>query len=82
MVKEAWSVSSSHDAEMNCVSKINRFMLSLHKWNWSESGNVQREISMCKERLQRAVDIHERAVTMNEFCEWRRREEILWWQRS
>ncbi|KAJ8440054.1 hypothetical protein Cgig2_025533 [Carnegiea gigantea] len=26
MVKEAWSVSSSHDAEMNCISKIDRFI--------------------------------------------------------
>ncbi|KAJ8452712.1 hypothetical protein Cgig2_005048 [Carnegiea gigantea] len=40
------------------------------------------EISKCKEQLQRVVDIDGRAVTMNELCEWRRREEVFWWQRS
>ena len=72
MVKDAWSGSSSHDGVMNCTSKNDRCMLSLHKWIWSEFGNVQREIYMCKERQRRVVDIHERAVITNELCEWRR----------
>lgn len=82
VVTDSWASYASSNAVENCITKVDRCLSSLQRWNWSEYDDFHKEISHCKERLKRAVRVQERAQIMDELREWRRREEVLWWQRS
>ncbi|KAJ8435872.1 LOW QUALITY PROTEIN: hypothetical protein Cgig2_028580 [Carnegiea gigantea] len=69
VVKDSWASYASSNAVENCITKVDRCLSLLQRWNWSEFDDVHKAISHCKERLKRAVRVQEH-------------EEVLWWQRS
>ena len=57
-------------------------MSSLVKWKAEEFGNVHKQIQATQIKLQSPQSIEHRRLLLEELTSWRRKEEILWWQRS
>ncbi|KAJ8422640.1 hypothetical protein Cgig2_000446 [Carnegiea gigantea] len=51
-VEESWAQCVSNNAVETCMNKVEKCLSMLQHLNWSEYGNVQKEISLCKERSQ------------------------------
>ncbi|KAJ8423004.1 hypothetical protein Cgig2_008689 [Carnegiea gigantea] len=55
---------------------------ALSQWNVSTFGNIQGNSQTLEPSPREASDISSREKILEEICDWRRKEEILWYQRA
>ena len=78
----AWEASSDADPVYSLLHKIEKCSASLTHRNNEHFGNVGTEIRKLETQLAHEREIHKRKDILNSIREWRKREEILWWQRA
>ena len=66
----------------NLLLKIDKCASSLIQWNDEHFGNVGWEIRRLEAQLPRERELGKRKDILGKIREWRKREEILWWQRA
>ncbi|KAJ8420916.1 hypothetical protein Cgig2_031549 [Carnegiea gigantea] len=82
IIKASWSNGNDGNAVVRCMEKLDQCMGDLIKWNKNEFGHVQHEIRRCTEDLEGTSDAGWRKELFAKLREWKRREEVMWWQRS
>ncbi|KAJ8451710.1 LOW QUALITY PROTEIN: hypothetical protein Cgig2_018344 [Carnegiea gigantea] len=78
----AWSsVSSSHTVE-NMLYRLEKCVAYLMEWNQSTFGHVGQKIRDLEQQLRTQRDAIIRHQMLGLIRDWRKKEEILWWQRA
>ena len=66
----------------NLLSQLDSYSRELTKWNRDSFGHVGSEIHKLKSLLKNDKDAISRHHMLGLIREWRKKEEILWWQRA
>ncbi|KAJ8452648.1 hypothetical protein Cgig2_004984 [Carnegiea gigantea] len=82
IVENTWSLLGSSNPTFRCMEKIGRCMKDLAEWNNSTYGNLQCEIKKLQSQLLSTTTASDRKHIFDEIGDLRRKEEVLWWQRS
>ncbi|KAJ8425866.1 hypothetical protein Cgig2_028211 [Carnegiea gigantea] len=70
------------DVVDNFLAKIEICSKELAKWNTATFGNVRLEIKKFELQLKSKIDAANRRSILTSISEWRKKEEVLWWQRA
>ena len=81
-VSAAWSASSGDDVVERLMERVETCAGELSRWYRKVFGQVGTEIHKLEVQLQCQRDAVSRREILGQIREWRRREEILWWQRA
>ena len=82
VVSAAWSARPADDPVERLIERVETCAGELSRWNRKVFGHVGTEIHKLDVQLQGQRDAVSRRETLGQIREWRRREEILWWQRA
>ncbi|KAJ8444151.1 hypothetical protein Cgig2_030971 [Carnegiea gigantea] len=77
---QAWKNSRKADCVENLVTKLKEYGKELSVWNREHFANVTKEIQRLEQQLKLQTDAISRRETLGHNREWKRKEEILWWQ--
>jgi len=67
IVRSAWDSVEGGDVVTSCVSKVDRCMSSLVKWNAEEFSNVHKQIQATQLKLQSPQSIEDRRLLLEEL---------------
>lgn len=81
VIKRGWEQNTGTNEVEVCMGKIDSCMCGLQEWNKQEFGQ-QKELRKCKEELKGATSPGRRKELLANMRDWRKKEEILWWQQS
>lgn len=82
VIKEAWQSRGDVNPILNLKVKTEACTGDLLKWNKQHFGNIQAQIREAEQKLKGMGDPKTRKEIMKSIRELRRKEEVLWWQRS
>ncbi|KAJ8435842.1 hypothetical protein Cgig2_003865 [Carnegiea gigantea] len=80
-VISAWASVSKPNVVDNMICRIEKCSEKLSHYNKSSFGHVGQQIKMLEHKLKTQHDGLSRCQTLGLIREWRKKEEILWWQR-
>ncbi|KAJ8429143.1 hypothetical protein Cgig2_010009 [Carnegiea gigantea] len=82
VISRAWNSTGGGNSVDTLIEKVDSCAQELSRWNREEFGNVGVEIKKLEEVLKGQRDACSRRDTLVKIREWRRKEEMLWWQQS
>ncbi|KAJ8445873.1 LOW QUALITY PROTEIN: hypothetical protein Cgig2_000185 [Carnegiea gigantea] len=82
VVMSAWTSAFTTDVVKNLLVHINRCSAELSKWNYKTFGHVGTKIWKLEAQLHSQHDAPSRRRILGQIKEWRKKEEILWWQQA
>jgi len=82
VISQAWAYDMEGDAVDKLVGKLGVCTDKLAEWNKAHFGHVGRKIHKLEQQLRETHDIFHRRDLLSNIRDWRRKEEILWWQRA
>ncbi|KAJ8439513.1 hypothetical protein Cgig2_007030 [Carnegiea gigantea] len=82
VINTAWASTSSNNVVENLLFRIDICAEELGKWKKEEFGHVGTEIRKLEQQPRGQHDAISRGEILRQIREWRKREEIMWWQRA
>jgi len=80
IISSAWRAASGPHLASNLLMKIKKCSSELQRWNVEHFGNVNLGVCELEAQLAQAREINQRKEILGNIREWRKHEEILWWQ--
>jgi len=77
-----WSLTTKVHEIGDLLTKLDACSKELSRWNKATFGNVGAEIKKLEQKPRSVSDPLERKNILGTIGEWRKKEEVLWWQHT